>query len=149
MLIKQKIPSLPRNLDFWHIANSVFSKGKYAIPPLFNILEVLSSASDKAKLFAKNISKNCNLEGSGLPLPAFPLRTNLKLHNIYVTPKIVKKVIMILDLPKACAGLYLGQVTSRKWWVPKIGSAQKRALSFQIHGKSAKNFVCSKQLKLQ
>ena len=36
----------------------VFSTGKSAIPPLFNGLEVLSSASDKAKLFAENFSKN-------------------------------------------------------------------------------------------
>ena len=36
--------------DFWQIANSVLNKGKSAIPPLFNGLEVLSSAFDKAKL---------------------------------------------------------------------------------------------------
>ena len=40
------------SLDFWRIANSVLNKGKSAIPPLFNEPEVLSSASDKAKLFA-------------------------------------------------------------------------------------------------
>ena len=34
---------------FLRIANSVLNKGKSAIPPLFNGLEVLSSASDKAK----------------------------------------------------------------------------------------------------
>ena len=39
--------------DFWRIADSVLNKGKSAIPPLFNNREVLSSASDKAKLFAK------------------------------------------------------------------------------------------------
>ena len=39
--------------DFWQIANSVFNKGKSALPLLFNGLEVLSSASDKVKLFAK------------------------------------------------------------------------------------------------
>ena len=39
--------------DFWRIANSVLNKGKFAIPPLFNGPEVLSSASDKAKLFAE------------------------------------------------------------------------------------------------
>ena len=47
--------------DFWQIANSVLKKGKSAITPLFNGPEVLSSASDKAKLFAKNLSKNSNL----------------------------------------------------------------------------------------
>ena len=50
--------------DFWQIANSVLSRGKSAIPPLFNRLVVLSFASDKAKLFAKNFSMNCNLDDS-------------------------------------------------------------------------------------
>ena len=36
--------------DFWRIANSVHNKNKSAIPSLFNDLEVLTSASDKAKL---------------------------------------------------------------------------------------------------
>ena len=68
--------------DFWRIANSVLNKGKSAIPPLFNGPEVLSSASDKAKLFAENFSLNFNLDDSGVSLPVFPSRTNLKLHNI-------------------------------------------------------------------
>ena len=87
--------------DFGGIANSVLSKGKSAIPPLFNGPEVLSSASDKAKLFAESFSKNSNLDDSGISVPVFPSRTNLKLHNIYITPKMVKKVIMNLDLSKA------------------------------------------------
>ena len=33
--------------------NSVLNKGKSAIPPLFNGLEVLPSASDKANRFSK------------------------------------------------------------------------------------------------
>ena len=40
--------------DFWRIANSVLNKSKSSIPPLFNGPEVLSSAADKVKLFAKN-----------------------------------------------------------------------------------------------
>ena len=48
--------------DFWRIANSVLNRGKSAIPPLFNGPEVLSTASDKAKLFAKSFSKNSNLD---------------------------------------------------------------------------------------
>ena len=47
--------------DFWQIANSVLNKRKSAISPLFNGPEVLPSATDKAKLFAKNFSKNSNL----------------------------------------------------------------------------------------
>ena len=87
--------------DFWHIANTVLNKGKSAVPPLFNRPEVLSSASDKAKLFAENFSLNSNLDDSGVSLPVFPSRTNLKLHNISVTPKMVRKVVMNLDLSKA------------------------------------------------
>ena len=96
MLIKQKRPLLSRNL-----ANSVLNKGKSAIPPIFNSLEVLSSASDKAKLFDENFSKYSNLDDSGISLPVFPSRTNLKRHNISASPKTVKKVTMNLDLSKA------------------------------------------------
>ena len=82
--------------DFWRIANSVLNKGKSARGP-----EVLPSASDKAKLFAKNLSKNSNLDDSGIYLPGFPSRINLKLHNISITPKMVKKAITNLDSSKA------------------------------------------------
>ena len=62
---------------------------------------MLSSTSDIAKLFSKNLSKNSNLDDSGITLPIFPSRTNLKLHKISVTRKMVKKVITNLDLSKA------------------------------------------------
>ena len=62
---------------------------------------MLSSASDNAKLFAEKFSKNSNLDGSGMSLLVFPSRTHLKLHNISVTAKMIKKVITNLDLPKA------------------------------------------------
>ena len=42
-----------------------------------NVPEMLSYASDKAKVFAKNSSKNSNLDDSGISLPIFPSRTNL------------------------------------------------------------------------
>ena len=63
--------------DFRGIANTVPSKGTSAIPSLFNRPEVLSSASDKAKLFAEISSKNSNLDDSGISLPVFPSRTLL------------------------------------------------------------------------
>ena len=59
--------------NFWQIANSVLSKGKSIIPPLFNSPEVLSSASDKAKLFAKSFFKNSNLGDLHIFLPVSPL----------------------------------------------------------------------------
>ena len=67
---------------------------------------MLCFVSDKAKLFVENFSKNSSLDDSRISLPVFPSRTNLKLHNISVTPKTVKKVIMNLDLSKA-SGLNL------------------------------------------
>ena len=62
---------------------------------------MLSSASDETKLFAENFCKNSNLDDSVISLPVFPARTNLKLHNIYLTRKMVKNVIVNLDLSKA------------------------------------------------
>ena len=59
---------------------------------------MLSSPSDKAKLFTENFSKNSNIDES---LPVFPSGANLKVHNIFATSKMIKKVIMNLDLPKA------------------------------------------------
>ena len=99
----------PGSRGFWQIANSLFIKGKSAIPPLFNGLEVLSAASDKAKLSAENICRNCNLDGSFISLPVLPSRTNLKLHIIPVTPMMVKKLIMSLDLSKT-SGRYCTSV---------------------------------------
>ena len=61
---------------------------------------MLSSASDEAELFAKNFCKNPNLDDSGISLLVFPSRTNLKLHNISITSKMVKKVITNLDSSK-------------------------------------------------
>ena len=51
-------------------------------------------------MFAENFSKESNLDDSGISLPVFPSRTNLELHNISVTLKMVKKVITNLDLSK-------------------------------------------------
>ena len=63
MLVKQKNPSLLRNLVLGTFGGSltVFST-KLNLLYLFNGSEVLSSASDKAKLFAKNFSKNSTLD---------------------------------------------------------------------------------------
>ena len=100
MLIKQKSPLLPSNLALKNFAELVivFSTN---VNPLFNGPEVSCSAFDKAKLFTENFSKNSNLDDSGISLPVFYPRTNLKLNNISVTPKMVKKVIINLDSSKA------------------------------------------------
>ena len=101
--------------DFLRIANSVLSKSKSVIPPLFNSLEALSSASDKAKLFAKNFSKASYLNNSGISLPIFSSRTNQKLCNISVTPKIVKKIITILYLSKTSGSDFIPVVVLKNF----------------------------------
>ena len=68
---------------------------------MFNSLEVLPSTSGTARLLAKSFSKNFYLNHSGTSLLALLSRAKMKLHNISVTPKLVKKVITNLKLSKA------------------------------------------------
>ena len=62
---------------------------------------MLSSPSDKEKLFDEHFCMNCNLDDSGISLLFFSSRTTLKLHNIPVTTKVVRKIVMNLDLSEA------------------------------------------------
>ena len=71
----------PMSLNFSWMQHCVLRKSKSAIPPLFNSPEVLSSASDKAKLFPKNFSKNSNLDDSGISLPVSPSTTTNKIFE--------------------------------------------------------------------
>ena len=59
--------------EFWRNASNLLNKGKSATLPLFNGQEFFSSASDKAKLFAENFSKNSHLDDSGISLHVFSL----------------------------------------------------------------------------
>ena len=101
ILIKQKSPLLPRNL-----ALVTFSELPIVFSTKLNLLyllystawSLLCSASDKAKLFAEIFYQTFNLDDSGISLTVFTSRTSLELHNISVTSKVVKKVIMNLDL---------------------------------------------------
>ena len=74
-----------------------------------------SAPSDKAKLFAKNFSKNSNLDDSTISLPVFLSRTNLKLHNISVTSRMVKKFITNLDSSKASGPDYIPVVVLKNF----------------------------------
>ena len=73
--------------DFWRIANSALKKGP----------EGVAFCCDKARFFAQNFPGTLTLMTQDISLPVFPSRTNLKLHNFSVTPKMVKKVITNLD----------------------------------------------------
>ena len=66
-----------------------------------NLLCLLYSSTRRCCLLHL-INQNCLLKTFlrtliGTPLPAFPSRTYLKLHNISVSPKMVKKFITNLD----------------------------------------------------
>ena len=76
-----KLPQVTKakaSVTFHKLGSSDFGKllivlinGKSAIPILFNGLEVLSSSSDKMKLFPKNFSKNSSLDDLSISLPFF------------------------------------------------------------------------------
>ena len=89
------------------MANSVLKKGKSPIPPLLYSPKMLSSRSDKAKSFSKSYSNNSNLEDSGISLPVFSSRINLKLHNISVTSRTINKVVTNLDSSNASGTDYI------------------------------------------
>ena len=88
MLLKQKSPSLPRNL-----ALRTFVKLLIVFLTKINLLYLLYSTAQRC-CHLHLIKQNCLLL-------FFPFRTNLELHNISVTPKMVKKVITNLDSSKA------------------------------------------------
>ena len=86
MLVKRKIITSQKLVsgDFWRIA-TVFSKGKSALPPLFNGREVLSSASDPVFINQKQL-KLCSWNFVLLykiKLPTFPeKKIKLKTKNL-------------------------------------------------------------------
>lgn len=54
---------------------------------------MLSFVSVKSKLIVEIFSKNSSCDDSVITLPAFPSRTYLKLHNIYITFRLVKEFV--------------------------------------------------------
>ena len=68
---------------------------------------MLSSTPDKAKFFLKAFLGTLILMASGISIPVFLSRTNLRLHNISVTPKMIKKVITNLVSSKASGPDYV------------------------------------------
>ena len=73
------------------IANSVESKCKADLPPLFYGLDVVCCIWSSRIM--KSFFKKLNLDDASISLPAFRSKNNSKLHNIHKTPKLVKKVV--------------------------------------------------------
>ena len=85
---------------------------------------MLSSASDKANLFAKSFSKNSNLVDLDIFLLVFPSRTSLKLHNSrLVIPVLVLRncepefLYILVELFNLCLKNLVFQIVGRcHWW---------------------------------
>ena len=144
MLIKQRTPSLPRNLSLGTLGELVI-----VLSTKLNLLYLLYSTTRrccfldliKQNRFLKTPCKISNLDDSGISLPVFSSRTNLKQHNISVIPKMVKNVITNLDLTKA-SGPDSIPVVVLKNCVPQISYAL--AELFNMYLKEFRFPDCSK-----
>ena len=102
MLLKQS-PSLPRNLVFGTCGEFLIVFSTKVNLPYFlysTTRRCCLLLLVKQNLFSRHFSKNSNLDDSDISLTVFPSRTILKLHNISITSKMVKKVITNLDSSK-------------------------------------------------
>ena len=98
----------PETRGFWKISRKVWNCGKPSIPTLVNGPEVISSSSEKAKLFAANFAANSTLDDHGHPLPDFPQLTDCLLSKFSVTSKEIGKLVRKLDSTRP-----LGQMKSQ------------------------------------
>ena len=103
LLLKQKSPSLPRNLALGTFGKLVivFSTKIYLLYLHYSTAQMWCLLHLIKQNCLLKTSKNSDLDDSGVSLPVFPSRTSLKLDNISVTSRIVKKVIINLYLSKA------------------------------------------------
>ena len=142
-VIKQKSLSLPRNL-------SLGTAGELQIvfSTKVNLLYLLYSTTHRCcllHLIKQNcllnfFLKNSKLDDSVISLSVFPSRTNLKLHNISVTSKMVKKVITNLDLseasgPDCIAVVVLKDCEPELSFIPAELFSVLRSFVFQIVGR--------------
>ena len=67
----------------------------------FNGQEVLTTSTDKANLFARNVSCNSTLDDGSQQLPDFLSRTEQRLDSKNITAKMVPCAIYNLDASKA------------------------------------------------
>ena len=109
MIIRQKSPSFLINL-----ALGTFGKLLIVFSTKVNLLYLLYPTAWRfclLHLIKQNsllkISRNSNLDDLDISLPVFCSRTNLKLHNVSINPKMIKKVIPNLDSSKASGPDYI------------------------------------------
>ena len=98
--IKQKSPSLPRNLALITFGELVIVFSTKVYLPYSTTKRCCLLNLIQQNCLLKTFQKNSNHDNSGTSLSAVTSLTNLKLHNISVTPKMVRKVIMNPDSSK-------------------------------------------------
>ena len=101
MLLKQNSPSLPKKCsrDFGELLIVFSTKVNQQYLLYSTVQRSCFLHLIKQKCLLKLFLKTLNLD-SGISLHVFPSKTNLKLHNVSVTPKIVKVVITNLGSSK-------------------------------------------------
>lgn len=92
---------------------------------------MLSSSFGKSKLFAEIISENSNLDGLENLLSFLSSRTIPKLHNLSVTPKMLKKVINTFNSSKG-SGPYCIPLVALSNCVPKLLSSLIFLIMFKV-----------------
>ena len=115
MLIKQKSPPLPRNL-----ALRTFDQLPIVFSEKVNLLCLLYSTARSSLLHL--IKQSCLMKTFvrtlilvTISLAVFSSKTNLKLHNYCVTPKMIKKVIPNFDLSKTSGPSCIPLVILKNW----------------------------------
>ena len=98
-IVSQKLGS--RN--FWQIANSVLNNGKSAKNPLFNNPNMLSSASDKAKLFAETFLRTLML--TRYLFTYFPFLNQSLIQDLHLGGVRIYPVVRASQTPKNIAGI--------------------------------------------
>ena len=128
MLLKQKSLSLHSNLALGTLGELLIVSSTKV-----NLLYLLYSTKQNCllKYFAKTFLRT--LDDSGISLLVFSSKTNLKLHNISITPKIVKKVIVNLDSSKA-SGPDCIPVVVLKNCEPKLSNILAEMFNMRLKG---------------
>lgn len=83
------------------------NNSKSSILFLFNQFEVLKSTVDKVEYFAKEFSFNSTLDSSGVSWLEFPLRADLQLRDMRISPLLFSDIISKLESHKVigCDGI--------------------------------------------
>ena len=98
----------------------------------------------KAKLFTEILSGDSNLDDWGILLHTFPFKTNLKADDFSTTPKMVKKVITVVDSykmssPDCSSG---GSEELPIWTLIHVAWSFQSVLEGNLFSRLLENLIC-------